>query len=332
MSRADAAPAPAGSTRYAAVDYLKALAIVAVSFQHAGPFLFSTATTPLDVFLRNGLTTFHVPTFLVVSGFLYSRGTPQGLAQVGHRLRRFLVPYFFASLVALALHFSSWHTAWDALRCLLLGSALGIYYYIFLITCFTLTIWPLSRLPRAGVLALLGGFCVYVLLVTYVVALGPPLSPFWDARDPRHFAGYFLCGWVAAAYLPELDRAVARFRAPIVAVACLGLAAWLAVILGVELLDYSIMRAVYTLSVVCLVVLATRGRAVPRVVSFLSNATLTLYLYHAMFELKLLHAAMVLPPALRIPLLSLAGLLLASALLLLARRLLGARTRWLLGA
>lgn len=326
------AASPDGPPRYAAVDYLKALAIVAVSFQHAGPFLFSAAATPTDVFVRGGLTAFHVPTFLIVSGFLYNRGAPQGLAQVGRRLRRFLVPYLFASAVALAFHFSPWHTLADAIRHLLLGSAIGIYYYLFLLTLFTLSIWPLSRLPRAAVLALLVGFCAYVLLATYALPPSRPQSLTWAVRDPRHFAGYFLCGWIAAAWLPELERAGARLRGAIAVLACAGVALWLAVILGVDLLDRAIARAVYTLGVVALVVLATRARAVPRLVRFMSEATLTLYLYHAMFEVTLLPHVMGLAPLVRIPLVALAGMALASALLLLSRRLVGAHTRWLLGA
>lgn len=333
MSRAPEGGAGA-SQRISALDWLKALAMVAVAINHAGPYLLGPRSTAFDQVVRGGLMAFHVPTFLVVSGFLYSRQSPQSRATVGRRLSRFLVPYLVGSAVALVLGFAQVRSPLDVLKHLAFGSALGIYYYIFLLAIFTACIWPLSRLGTgwvAGLLAALGGYAVASSLVPGIAVRE---SLYWFMRDPLHLGGYFLCGWLAAAWRTPLAGFERRWRALFAIAAMLSVAAWLAAVLGAMPASLRpFLRAGYTLSVVWLVVVLVPSRPVPRLVRFLSDSTLTLYLYHMMIEVRLLPYAMPLPAWLRTPLLALAGLGGSAALLIAARALLGrTRTRWLLGS
>jgi peptidoglycan/LPS O-acetylase OafA/YrhL len=320
-------------SRLAAVDCLKAAAIVAVAVNHAGPFLMARDVSEFDRIVRGGLVAFHVPTFLVVSGFLYQRGAPQSAAAVGRRLLRFLPAYALASLVALALGFSPWRDAGDVLRHLALGSAVGTYYYFLLLTLFVLAIWPLSRLSRGGVLALFGLYGLYQVAGVLFPRLAPFEPFFWFVRNPIHFVGYFLCGWLAAAWRDEASRLAARHRAWLWAAALAGIGAWAAIQWWPPpLWARGFLRGGYTLSVVWVVVELTRGRGVPALVRFLSDSTLTLYLYHHMIELALGPSAEGLPDPVRTALLVLAGLGGASVLVWLGRALLGRRSRWVLGA
>ena len=333
MSRAPEGGAGA-SQRISALDWLKALAMLAVAINHAGPYLMGPRSTAFDHVVRGGLVAFHVPTFLVVSGFLYSRQSPQGLAVIGQRLSRFLVPYLVGSALALALGFAQVRAPLDVLKHLAFGSALGIYYYIFLLAIFTACIWPLSRMRTVWIAGLLAASCGYALASGLVPGIAVRESMYWFMRDPLHLGGYFLCGWLAAAWRAPLAGLERRWRALVAIVATLCVAAWLAAVL--EALPATLrpfLRAGYTLSVVWLVVVLVPIRPVPRIVRFLSDSTLTLYLYHMMIEVRLLPYAMPLPSWLRTPLLALAGLGGASALLLAGRALLGrTRARWLLGS
>lgn len=67
---------------------VKAAAIVAVVFTHAGPM---GKSTPAEELLRSVWVPFHVPAFLMVSGFLCSRPTPLSFRDVGRRISRYLV-------------------------------------------------------------------------------------------------------------------------------------------------------------------------------------------------------------------------------------------------
>jgi fucose 4-O-acetylase-like acetyltransferase len=110
--------------RYAAVDYLKALAIVAVVVTHAGFWDRDPRFTFADRILRGSWVPFQVPVFYVVSGFLYYRATAIGWRTVSQRLHRILLPYGIASLAVFALGISRPGT--PIVRALLTGSALEI--------------------------------------------------------------------------------------------------------------------------------------------------------------------------------------------------------------
>jgi fucose 4-O-acetylase-like acetyltransferase len=321
------------ASRIPAIDWLKALAIVAVALNHAGPFLLGPQAGAFDRFVRGGLCAFHVPTFLVVSGFLYQRAVPQSLAQVGRRLARFLVPYLVGSAAAFAFGFAPWQSAADVMRHLLFASAIGTYYYFFLLAVFVAGIWPLSRMRPAAVAALLAGVCGFALAAQLAPALQPRESFFWAMRNPLHFAGYFLCGWLAAAWRAPLARFAGERRPLVWGAAALATAAWVALLAGaLPVRLRPLLLAGYVLAVVACVATLARARPAPPLVRWLSDATLTLYLYHHMIELSLLPHFLPLPAPLRTPLLASAGLAGSAALLFAARALLGRRAaRWLFG-
>lgn len=329
-------PSGAGVTaaRLPGLDWLKALAMLAVAINHGGPFLMGPDATGFDRFVRGGLVLFHVPSFLVVSGFLYSRQTPQSLHAVGRRLSRFGVPYLVGSGVAVALGFTFWRTPLDLLQHFVFGSAVGTYYYFFLLAVFVAAIWPLSRLPTAAVAALLAALCAYAVASSLFPAIAVRESMYAFMRNPLHLGGYFLCGWLASAWREPLGRFERRWRPALGLLAGVCVAAWVAALAGAlppTLRPF--LRAGYTLSVVWLVFVLVPPGPVPRLVRFISDSTLTLYLYHHMIELTLVPHVMPLPPPLRTPLLAVAGLAGSAALLFAARAVLGRqRTRWLLGA
>ena len=80
---------------------MKALAIVAVVFTHAGSAVWMKEGA--DLILTRLWTPFHVPSFLFVSGFLSARRIAIPFAEVRRRLGRVLVPYVVASLLAVAV-------------------------------------------------------------------------------------------------------------------------------------------------------------------------------------------------------------------------------------
>jgi peptidoglycan/LPS O-acetylase OafA/YrhL len=88
----------------------------------------------------------------------------------------------------------------------------------------------------------------------------------------------------------------------------------------------------YSAGVIVLVAGLARGRNPAAPIRFLSEATLTLYLYHRIFQLLVDPLVAAWNPGARIAVNVMVGLLGASALALLGRRLLGPRrSRLLLG-
>jgi len=326
--------------RIGAIDVVKAAAIVAVVITHAGRAPWDPRYGLADALLSGFWAQFHVPSFLLVSGLLYRRMHPIRLPEIGRRLARVLVPYGIASLVAQGLGLSGAHGIDDVLYQLATGSSLGIYYYVFLLTLFIPALWPLSRLGERALSWLLGvvfaASFVFELVVQWQAARGgaQPGGLFWLMRNPLNYSFFmFVTGWWCASHLPALRRMLEERRGWLL-LACL-LAATLDAYLSLvshTWVPAGIVRVAYTLAVVVVLSLASRGREVGRVLRFLSENTLSIYLYHHMFQLALSPWLECAPGGLRIPALLAAGLAGSSALCLLGRRLLGRRARLLLGA
>jgi len=321
------------SRRYAAVDFVKALAIVGVVVQHAGPNLFGVQASLFEQLLRQKLFAFHVPSFLIVSGFLYCRSAPAPWREVGRRLNRIVVPYLVASAVVVLLGFSPVKSPENLAFRVATGGTMALYYFIWLLAVFVVLIWPFSRMSRRALLLLLALLCTYSVISAFYPELRLTHATYWTFRNPIHHVGYFLTGWLAALYLGELRAFVDRHRALVWGLCALGIFAWLATT-GTRLPGQSIglVRTAYTLSVVTAVVLLTRTLHVSALVRVLSESSLTIYLYHPAVILALLPALRGTPPALHIPLLTAVGLALPIALALLARRSLGSRSKLLVGA
>jgi peptidoglycan/LPS O-acetylase OafA/YrhL len=321
--------------RLFALDHLKALAIVAVVFTHAGSGAW--IREGIDLVLTRLWTPFHVPSFLFTSGFLYAAREPIRARAVGRRLRRILVPYLLASGVAIAVGVAEpvLADAGDVAFALATGSTLGVYYYIFLFCLCLPLLWPLSRAPVTAI-ALLWAACV---ALTVLQEIEPrrwaATSIFWAMRNPfEHFAlGYFLSGWLASLYAERIAALHASWPRALFWLCCAG--AVIGAIGNPTILRFGREwpRILYSFSVIGLVAQLAGRRAPGGAVRFLSEATLGLYLYHYILQLAADPWSAGWPPALRILAQVAIGLGGATLLLLAARQLLGReRARVLVGA
>jgi peptidoglycan/LPS O-acetylase OafA/YrhL len=323
-------PAP-GDARpeYAALHVIKAAAILAVVVNHAGPFGFSAKGPGLDRVLRSGWLDFHVPAFVFVSGFLYHRLAPIPWREVGRRLARIVPPYLVASLIGIAIGILQ--PKHGTLFALATGSASGIYYYVFVMALLIPLTWPMSRLPRRAVELGLALLLLHLVLASFWRPLLPIQGWFWGVRNPLVLAPCFLAGWLAHAHLPALAAYARRHAA-------LALGASLCVIVLYIGLHESLAggprrlaRFAYTCAVIAAIALAWAGRAVPRPVRALSDATLTIYLYHILVY-QGIHYLGGWPPALRVPALAALGLAGGLAVASAGRALFAGRSRLVTGA
>lgn len=309
-----------GRGRLHAVDHVKAAAIVAVVFTHAGRGGFSPQTDSLDFLLTSLWTRFHVPSFLFASGLLYARFEPVGLRHVGQRLWRVLLPYAIASCVAQIVGVTTARSWGDVLFQFASASSLGVYYYIFVITVCTPLVWPLSRVSLRAV----AGLVAATVLLTGLYAVDPSLrfvqSFFWALRDPlQHFyLGYFASGWLVAGLLPRLHPSRGALALALLGVASglLSFSKWLP-------LPAPFDRMLYTFGVIGLISHLTHDRPARGVVRFLSDATLGLYLYHRICQNLVAPISNGLADAPRILIQLVAGLGGGSLVVLSGRRLLG---------
>jgi len=329
-----------GSERILAIDYVKALAIVAVAFTHAGIPPWDPNITSYDRVLSGFWVQFHVPAFLLLSGFLYYRSTEISFQRIRARMVRVLIPYLIASSIVQIAGFSDAKDVRDVLFQLATGSALGIYYFIFLLVSFIPTLWLLSRMSRRAALIALAcilatSFCLDIYIQILLRGPDPPHgSIFWLVRNPFNYSySMFIGGWVAAAYLPQLQRTLEGHRTLIGVLCLIGIGIWTAIhVWRGPLISSGIFRLVYTLSMIVGLILLTYKAHPIHLVRFLSDSTLALYLYHNMFQIMAQPYVTALHPLIRILTLVLIGLLGSSALCLVGRRLLGSRARTLLGA
>lgn len=273
--------------RSAAIDFLKAAAALSVVWIHAFLTL-SQAQAGIVLFL-GVLTRFAVPAFLFASGFLAHRGAPIAALQLARRLRRILVPYAIASLLAIAARWwatgpIAWrHLAWE----LLSGDAIGIYYFIVPLLAATLLIVPLSRWPGAA---------APLLVVTAVAAwlsergtlairgANPLEALFWNQRNPLRWVVYFIAGWFLAEHAAAVsDWSPRRRRDAGVALLALSCALAAGSAWGEVVLDSAVAQLLVIAGATLGIVLIGWERRVPAPVRWLSDATYPIYLYHFFF-------------------------------------------------
>jgi peptidoglycan/LPS O-acetylase OafA/YrhL len=322
--------------RYHAIDYVKAAAIVAVVFTHAGRIGATARGAFWDVALTEAWTRYHVPSFLICSGFLYVRARPASLQAVGRRLRRVLVPYLVASIVVQLAGFGGASSLGAFAKRIATASMLGPYYYVLIIFACVLLIWPLSRAPRAAAWTLLG------VAVSLAIAFGlepslRPLKPlFWTLRDPldHFYLGYFCIGWLAAAHTPQLRMWLTGHRRLAWALCGTSFGVGIYYVAQRRVFEIGVADTVlYTLGVVGIITLATAARPAGSVVRFLADSSFSIYLYHHLFQLMAAPITREWPGAIRIGTQVLIGLGVASLLVLAGRRTLGrSRSRFWLGA
>jgi fucose 4-O-acetylase-like acetyltransferase len=303
---------------------------VAVVVNHAGPFGFDARRPEIDRLLRAGWVDFHVPAFVFVSGFLYHRLAPIPWREVGRRLARIVPPYLVASLLGIATGIlRPKHATWFALAT---GSASGIYYYVFVMALLIPLTWPMSRLPRRAVEIGLALLILHLVLAAFWKPLLPIQGWFWGVRNPLVLAPCFLAGWLAHAHLPALGGFARRHAALAVGASLVAMALYVGL---QESLPGGgtrrLARFAYTCAVIAVIAIAWAGRAVPRPVRALSDATLTIYLYHILVY-EGLHYLGGAAPWLRVPVLACLGLAGGLAVAYAGRALLGRGSRVLIGA
>lgn len=186
---------PVGS-RLPEVDRLRAVAIVTVVLIHTLPFRAPT-TGHLDWWLGD-LTRFAVPVLFLVSGWLVP-ARPVGLVWLRRRLTRLLVPYLTASTVMLLVTWAS--PLFDrppVVRALLMGDAVGIYYFVFALVVLTLLVPLLQRLSRRGQLTVF----VLAAVASLVIEIAN-LSIYLHNHLPLTWLPYLLGGMLLR---PHRDR------------------------------------------------------------------------------------------------------------------------------
>lgn len=270
--------------RFFEADLIKAAGIAAVVLIHSMRSFLDPGFTPTEEWLGQ-LTSFAVPGFLFVSGWLYA-SSPRGAgpAATQRRLRRILVPYLVASVLAQLYHGArgagpeTGSALWD----LLFAASFGPYYYVFQIVLLVLLAPLLQGLSArtVGVLA-----AVAVLVQGPWIAYGFVFDVFWELRNPVRFWGYFLVGWWLRLHYPALRQGLVS-RRPRVLSALVTTVAILAVGLALETPPplHRLLGWLLIYALLGLVVAAGVGRgSPPSWLRRLSDASYAVYLFHLFF-------------------------------------------------
>jgi surface polysaccharide O-acyltransferase-like enzyme len=308
--------------------------IVTIVLIHALPPPWDPGASPWVRWLHQ-VTRFGVPGFLLASGFLYAAG-PSDLAVAGRRLRRILVPYLVASLLAQLWHLAhaSASPTGNVWKDLLFASSFGPYYYVFVIAPLVALSPAFARLPRPALLAAAAA----LLAAQWAVEAAEVwrLDFYWHLRNPLLWWAYFAIGWCLRAEHARLSAWLAPRRAGAVAALAAAVAAltWLASdAAGMPRTAARTASWLDVYAILALVAAAAGFFARSRGLRALSDATYAVYLYHLFFLYAAQEALGALargPGAVLLPFA--AGLLGSLALVALARRILGPRARDWLGA
>lgn len=320
--------------RLPALDWIKAAAIVAVALNHGAPDVFAVGPV-YGPMLAIAVTGFHVPAFLIVAGFLSGADRPLGFSQVGERLLRILPPYLVATAVASLLGWGMVDSVQKLVFNAVTGGAVGPYYFVpVLAGCFVLLpVLARLRVPTLIVVVVLLGFVADLMWSRPAWRISHVL--YWQVRDPFlqfHF-GNFVLGVLAARYRGTLVRGLSRHARWVAAIAAVLLAAAVAVAAAEPVrLMHPLARTSYAIVVSALLAGLASGRPAPGPVRFLSETTLTVYLYHFFAYARLKAIAKPWPLPLRMLALAAGGIALGSLVAHAGRRLLGRRSRLVLGA
>ncbi|MEE3328514.1 MAG: acyltransferase family protein, partial [Myxococcota bacterium] len=183
-------------TYYGAVDYVKAIAIVAVIITHAGLRGSDPNISAFEKVLRQSWVGFQVPAFFLVAGFLYHKSQKLPWSEIGRRLIRIIIPYLVASSVALLIGFGRPLSADKILFDLATGNVVGIYYFVFVLCLCIPFSWLYSRLPRPALWMILMLLVGYSALIAFGYLSRPSTTFFWSVRGLffTFFLGYFTTG------------------------------------------------------------------------------------------------------------------------------------------
>jgi len=327
---------PASPARFFEVDLLKAVGILTVVLIHSLRAPWDPGVSAGELWLGH-VTRFAVPGFFAASGFLYATTRPIPSQLTRRRLLRVLIPYLIASLCA-QLHYFLLGIAPESgplWRQLLLCSSFGPYYFVLIFMVFVLCSPMLCKLESRHLPLLLGIlFVVQLLLETGII---PPVRLFWHLRNPFLWAGYFVLGWWARLHYHRLQLAVASRRTRLVLL--LGTAFVLlttATALPWSRVAVGTLAWLGILTALALGFVAGAGRdRLPLACRRLSDSSYMIYLFHLFFlDVARNYVTMqrgVFEPG-KLALIWSAGVLGSLGLLWAARRLLGERSRALIGA
>lgn len=327
---AESDPSTAAS-RDPAVDALKALGILAVIFIHSARAPWP-GSVPLEIWLSR-LSHFAVPGFLAASGYLYATTQPIPGSDTRRRLVRIGAPYLLVSLAA-QLWWAAQGRPVEPMQIaeeLLLASSFGPYYYVFQIFTLVLLAPLIPLLPKRALVPLTA---LLILLQLFVNSLGLPL--FWGLRFPLFAGGSFMFGWTLSVH----RDAIARWLAPrrgVVRAALAGAAMLCAAGVWMGLPEFADRTCewLYVNLVIGLIFTVDRlGRAAP-LARVLSDSTYAVFLVHLFFIYGLAQLRPLVPDVfdwVGIGLYWAGGLFGSLALVALARRALGDRSRLILGA
>jgi peptidoglycan/LPS O-acetylase OafA/YrhL len=319
------------TSRFAAIDLLKAAGIVAVVWIHA--FLKWGAPHPEAIERIGYLTRFAVPGFLFAAGFLQAAGprmSPREL--VTKRLARILLPYLVASVAAFSFRAFVLAEPCSFRRItveLATGGAWGIFYFVPVLVGATLLGEWLFRYPRLAWPVFLTFWGLGLLSETRVIAL----SSLWlDFRSPLRWWGYFFAGWVAARnreWIGGLPCATRMHVGTVAAAAAVVAFAWYLFLLPPGWSPVSVTLQYVMIYGIVLGVVFWWWQAPDRPwLRWLSEATYPIYLYHY-FVIVLMER---MPASFARDMASFAAAAAASVLLVgVARRLMGRPARLVLG-
>lgn len=334
----------AGSARYDAVDVIKTAAIIAVIFTHSVLGSWREIHTVYDDIFGRGWVSFHVPSFLAVSGFLYCSVVPVPGRKIFERLVRILVPYLVASFVALALGDvpAKDPSFWVRLAT---GNTQGHYYYVVLIASYVPLVWVLSRLHARWIYLIFAFFVLYPLLAYEFQFFRFSETHVARMRNPVYTAIYFIAGWVLRMALPELRRlrnymGTGPFWAVWIGIAAVCVVSTFAGTHGGERWQIKLAnRMIYTAGALILlcgitrVLIRVRGlhSTVWKGIGFVSGATYTIYLYHFFFIYPMRAWTLHWSPIPRIFAVATTAFVGGCLVSWAGQRLLGRRARWWIG-
>lgn len=331
------------SRRYAEIDWIKAVGIIAVILIHCIRPIWDPQASFAERVLNHELR-FAVPGFVFCSGFLYAHTRAFDWKITLRRFYRIALPYLVASIAAETYRAIQWgpQGAREIMVDLLTASAFGHYYYVFVIITLVLATPLIASLPTRVIAALTGLLMLLQFYMTAAPAIEPASgagsgSDFWMFRSPLLWWNYFFLGWLARIRAPWLESRVVEHRGAItlgLALACTfstashfvdlpapvpAVASWLQVFFVVALIG----------ALAC-----GREHAHPSVAR-LSDATYAIYLFHLFFLLAVQpyfqHARGALDVS--VVLAQFASALAGSlVLVVLTKRVLGKRSRFLIGA
>ena len=316
---------------FPAIDALKTAAISAVVLTHS--LIHPTLANYTAVDRWVGLATlFHVPIFLGVSGFLYYSTEPVSWLGITSRYKRVLVPYLVACLVTLLPFSPSAGVDTSFFWRVVLGDALGIYYYVFVLAMFIPLVWVFSRIPLWVVGLLLVLNLGYLTVYYFESSVAPRLGFFGLLRFPPLYFHYFTAGWILAAYARRDHEAVPWTWIGVAAVAAI---VWYFSLwpLPLNVGAHIAARTLLTAAVAALVTALFHARPLHRLGTLISETTYTIFLYHLFAVHWLVQLAPNLSPYIRIPLGLVVGVGTGIVIALAGRRLLGKqRSQLLFGA